>query len=74
MFEPTRLTAGQAATTAPTRPCDQPWAILLGGRVYRTEIGPGETGDGHGSSSMTGWEEFGRSHLARTSPDLSQPS
>jgi hypothetical protein len=26
--EPTRLTAGQAATTAPTRPRDQPWAIF----------------------------------------------
>ena len=26
--EPTRLAAGQAATTAPIRPCDQPWAIL----------------------------------------------
>jgi hypothetical protein len=27
-YEPTRLTAGQAATTAPTRPCDQPWAMF----------------------------------------------
>jgi hypothetical protein len=27
-YEPTRLAAGQAATTAPIRPCDQPWAIL----------------------------------------------
>ena len=25
---PTRLTAGQAATTAPTGPCDQPWAMF----------------------------------------------
>jgi len=27
-YEPTRLTAGQAATAAPTGPCDQPWAML----------------------------------------------
>jgi len=85
-YEPTRLTAGQAATTAPTRPWDQPWAmfavrvaaipkpssqrardgigpgavprtapadcfgklILLVGSAYRTEIGSGETGVGHG--------------------------
>ena len=40
----------------------------------RTQIGPGETRVGHGSSSVTGWEEFGRSHLARTVPNLSQPS
>ena len=26
--EPTRLTAGQAATTAPTGPCDQPGAMF----------------------------------------------
>ncbi len=26
--EPTRLTAGQAATTAPTGPWDQPWAMF----------------------------------------------
>jgi hypothetical protein len=27
-YEPTRLTTGQAATTAPTRPRDQPWAMF----------------------------------------------
>ena len=27
-YEPTRLTAGQAATTAPTGPWDQPWAMF----------------------------------------------
>ena len=27
-YEPTRLTAGQAATIAPTGPCDQPWAMF----------------------------------------------
>ena len=27
-YEPTRLAAGQAATTAPTGPCDQPWAMF----------------------------------------------
>src|SRR6267154_1432735 len=27
-YEPTRLIAGQAATIAPTGPCDQPWAMF----------------------------------------------
>jgi hypothetical protein len=27
-YDPTRLTAGQAATTAPTSPWDQPWATF----------------------------------------------
>ena len=27
-YEPTRLAAGQAATTAPTGPWDQPWAMF----------------------------------------------
>ena len=27
-YEPTRLTAGQAAITAPTGPWDQPWAMF----------------------------------------------
>src|SRR5205807_9629187 len=27
-YEPARLTAGQAATTAPTGPWDQPWAMF----------------------------------------------
>ena len=27
-YEPTRLTAGQTATAAPTGPCDQPWAMF----------------------------------------------
>jgi len=27
-YEPTRLAAGQAATSAPTGPCDQPWAMF----------------------------------------------
>ena len=48
--------------------------ILLVGSTYRTEIGPGETGVRMGSSSVAGWEEFGRSHPARTALNLSQPS
>jgi hypothetical protein len=48
--------------------------FLLVGSVYRTEIGPSETRVGHDSSSMTGWEEFGRLHPARTALNLSQPS
>ena len=31
-------------------------------------------GSGMGSSSVTGWEEFGRSHPARTAVNLAQPS
>ena len=27
-YEPARLTGGQAATTAPTRLCGQPWAMF----------------------------------------------
>ena len=47
---------------------------LLGGSVYRTQVGPGDTGLGVGSSSVTGWEEFGRPHPARTVPNFAQPS
>jgi hypothetical protein len=48
--------------------------FLLGGSPYRTEIGPAKRGPDMGSSSVTGWEEFGRSHPARTALNLSQPS
>jgi hypothetical protein len=47
---------------------------LLGGNIYRTEIGPGETRAGHELLLITGWEESGRPHLARTVPNLAQPS
>ena len=48
--------------------------ILLGGSANRTQIGLGEIGAGHDSSSVTGWEESGRSQPARTALNLSQPS
>jgi hypothetical protein len=52
--------------------CGGPY--LLDGGVYRTKIGPAEPEPDMGSSSMTGWEEFGRLHLARTVLNCSQLS
>ena len=45
-YEPTRLTAGQAATTAPTGPFDQPWAMFgrEGGRDAQPEQPAGQGG------------------------------
>jgi hypothetical protein len=37
-------------------------------RSGRVKLGPDMN-----SSSVTGWEEFGRPHLARTVPNLAQP-
>ena len=42
--------------------------------AFRTQIGPGETGVGRGLLLVTGWEESGRSHPARTALNLAQPS
>ena len=47
--------------------------FLLGSSAYRTEIGRAKPGPDM-SSSVTGGEEFGRSHPARTALNLSQPS
>jgi len=43
------------------------------GSAFRTEMGRVMPGAAMDSSSVTGWEEFGRSHLARTVPNLPQP-
>jgi len=43
------------------------------GSAFRTEIGLGDARAGHSSSSVAGWEEFGRPHLARTALNLAQP-
>jgi len=70
-----RLISGQRVATGAERAADCAGEFgLLDGTAYRTEIRSGEIGVGHGSSSMTGWEESGRLHLARTIPNLSQPS
>jgi hypothetical protein len=47
---------------------DRAWLALLAGMV------PAERLAAMGSSSVTGWEESGRSHPARTALNLSQPS
>jgi hypothetical protein len=59
------------AAHAAGRSADSP---LRCDRTYRTISGRVKPGSGMGSSSVTGWEEFGRSHPARNALNLAQPS
>jgi len=70
-----RVIADQRAAVEAEQAADYAGELcLLGGDAYEQRSGRVKPGPDMGSSSVTGWEEFGRSHLARTVPNLSQPS
>src|SRR5690242_2374166 len=54
-YEPTRLTAGQAATIAPTGPCDQPWAMI----AVRVAAMPARAASGPRMVSAPCWRRTG---------------
>ena len=69
-----RIIADQCAVIGAMRAGDHISGLgLLGGGTYRTKIWSSENKAGHGLLFHGGWEEFGRSHLARTALNLAQP-